>query len=54
MLKQAAIARAVSFIDQPPSGGCVLKQAAAECADIERRQPPSGGCVLKLIPSVAL
>ena len=32
---------------QPPSGGCVLKQAQSELfVDIED-QPPSGGCVLK-------
>ncbi len=32
---------------QPPSGGCVLKQAIEEKALNEQIQPPSGGCVLK-------
>ena len=33
---------------QPPSGGCVLKQKADNCAVFFFKQPPSGGCVLKL------
>ena len=35
---------------QPPSGGCVLKQAFASNAKRYGIQPPSGGCVLKLYP----
>ena len=39
---------------QPPSGGCVLKQAQSELfVDIED-QPPSGGCVLKPIRAKSL
>ena len=34
---------------QPPSGGCVLKQAGAITTDKLGAQPPSGGCVLKLL-----
>jgi len=33
---------------QPPSGGCVLKQAWTEFYKLSCLQPPSGGCVLKL------
>ncbi len=33
---------------QPPSGGCVLKQAARNDNPYNETQPPSGGCVLKL------
>ena len=33
--------------NQPPSGGCVLKQAETEWYDQSKIQPPSGGCVLK-------
>ena len=33
---------------QPPSGGCVLKQAVSIKERLKRIQPPSGGCVLKL------
>ena len=32
---------------QPPSGGCVLKQAAILYDGRSNLQPPSGGCVLK-------
>ncbi|RKV80842.1 MAG: hypothetical protein D8H97_13120, partial [Neisseria sp.] len=33
---------------QPPSGGCVLKQACFVLPDeLYYTQPPSGGCVLK-------
>ena len=34
--------------NQPPSGGCVLKQRREPLGVRERAQPPSGGCVLKL------
>ena len=34
--------------NQPPSGGCVLKQALIDAAVAAAvAQPPSGGCVLK-------
>ena len=33
--------------DQPPSGGCVLKQNMIATIGYEYAQPPSGGCVLK-------
>ena len=33
--------------NQPPSGGCVLKQRREPLGVRERAQPPSGGCVLK-------
>ena len=36
-------------MNQPPSGGCVLKQDEAEKKAIKAGQPPSGGCVLKLL-----
>ena len=32
---------------QPPSGGCVLKQANQARHRLRANQPPSGGCVLK-------
>ena len=35
-------------MDQPPSGGCVLKLKSTEGLGTEATQPPSGGCVLKL------
>ena len=33
--------------NQPPSGGCVLKQKLVDCLKDGTTQPPSGGCVLK-------
>ena len=40
--------------EQPPSGGCVLKQDVLQQHGINSPQPPSGGCVLKLLMSVIL
>ena len=34
-------------LQQPPSGGCVLKHLEGLIEDEAGRQPPSGGCVLK-------
>ena len=34
--------------NQPPSGGCVLKQMLNRRKYMPTYQPPSGGCVLKL------
>ena len=34
-------------LNQPPSGGCVLKQSCVLKHLTENNQPPSGGCVLK-------
>ena len=34
--------------NQPPSGGCVLKQGNPQRIAEVAEQPPSGGCVLKL------
>ena len=34
-------------MDQPPSGGCVLKRPQRGGLAAFRAQPPSGGCVLK-------
>ena len=34
--------------EQPPLGGCVLKQAARPYSPPSLLQPPLGGCVLKL------
>ena len=34
--------------NQPPSGGCVLKQDGSLKQVVFDGQPPSGGCVLKL------
>ena len=34
--------------EQPPSGGCVLKQTERPLPINSGWQPPSGGCVLKL------
>ena len=34
--------------EQPPSGGCVLKQLIKGGFGSSDGQPPSGGCVLKL------
>ena len=47
MLKPFVQTAYLSDIDQPPSGGCVLKlfSAAENWQWID--QPPSGGCVLK-------
>ena len=37
-----------SDTEQPPSGGCVLKQQTRWESTTFLAQPPSGGCVLKL------
>ena len=37
------------MINQPPSGGCVLKLINVKKKFYGTNQPPSGGCVLKLI-----
>ena len=34
-------------MNQPPSGGCVLKHEDVDDRKAEAIQPPSGGCVLK-------
>ena len=34
-------------MDQPPSGGCVLKLLDTIAEYMGKSQPPSGGCVLK-------
>ena len=47
MLKRAGTFRAARPESQPPSGGCVLKQANKKALPYLRYQPPSGGCVLK-------
>ena len=38
-------------LDQPPSGGCVLKRISVPTSHLNQvqEQPPSGGCVLKRI-----
>ena len=36
------------FVNQPPSGGCVLKLPSKSPYYLALPQPPSGGCVLKL------
>ena len=48
MLKLKGQAMTLMTGGQPPSGGCVLKQAGVISAEEVRGQPPSGGCVLKL------
>ena len=40
-------------MDQPPSGGCVLKHFCAFLPVFFSGQPPSGGCVLKQQPPLA-
>ena len=35
-------------LNQPPSGGCVLKPLLNKAGGAGYHQPPSGGCVLKL------
>ena len=47
MLKRQAQAVAQILLDQPPSGGCVLKPQIVGCVQSAKSQPPSGGCVLK-------
>ena len=47
MLKQVVKAVDVKAVEQPPSGGCVLKHPLNRNADTTDNQPPSGGCVLK-------
>ena len=37
--------------DQPPSGGCELKQSTSRICSAANRQPPSGGCELKPCPN---
>ena len=37
-----------AILDQPPSGGCVLKLLTYRKDKMKKSQPPSGGCVLKL------
>ena len=39
-------------MDQPPSGGCVLKRFGAVNDKYHIGQPPSGGCVLKRDPAI--
>ena len=36
-------------MNQPPLGGCVLKQTACHGGFVAVVQPPLGGCVLKLL-----
>ena len=38
----------MSILNQPPSGGCVLKPQFNIKNQVRTFQPPSGGCVLKL------
>ena len=53
MLKQALGAEYKISLDQPPSGGCVLKLKRKPISNNTLSQPPSGGCVLKhLVKSV--
>ena len=40
--------------DQPPLGGCVLKQAVVTYAYFLPSQPPLGGCVLKRFSTVSV
>ena len=47
MLKQLNQRRATVADNQPPSGGCVLKQPIVKNDGSLDDQPPSGGCVLK-------
>ena len=49
MLKLLSVIIQWFFMDQPPSGGCVLKLAEKNSRRFVEAQPPSGGCVLKLI-----
>ena len=48
MLKQAVKQFLKRGDNQPPSGGCVLKQTTKKRPLHLFYQPPSGGCVLKL------
>ena len=41
------MANVKKVVDQPPSGGCVLKQFQGVFFTRNNAQPPSGGCVLK-------
>ena len=47
MLKHRMEGEPTVWIDQPPSGGCVLKHQISEIFPRYQFQPPSGGCVLK-------
>ena len=47
MLKHVVQAAITGILDQPPSGGCVLKRLLLPAVLQPRIQPPSGGCVLK-------
>ena len=38
---------AEAVLNQPPSGGCVLKLSKLASIALLTPQPPSGGCVLK-------
>ena len=51
-LSPAEVEELTSF--QPPSGGCVLKQALEAKAWAADNQPPSGGCVLKQVSSICV
>ena len=46
-MKPAAMPAVALCGNQPPSGGCVLKQFLAVVKSPNLPQPPSGGCVLK-------
>ena len=47
MLKLEVDFFVVVGLDQPPSGGCVLKRSCIAPSTRQTNQPPSGGCVLK-------
>ena len=48
-MKHTKVKTPKSRVFQPPSGGCVLKQAVKVERAVQAVQPPSGGCVLKLV-----
>ena len=48
MLKHHEGCKNYPILEQPPSGGCVLKLSENDVAHEIYVQPPSGGCVLKL------
>ena len=47
MLKPNLYEYPLYSLNQPPSGGCVLKLLKTETVVLALIQPPSGGCVLK-------
>ena len=54
MLKLPKFRKIGRVVDQPPSGGCVLKLIIKITVHHQSHQPPSGGCVLKHLIAIII